>query len=82
VEGAWTRPINATQGLRCTIQVKLLASGDVMDAVVIGSSGDPIFDRSAENAVRKAEPLPVPQDKALFNEHFRVFTFSFNPDKQ
>jgi colicin import membrane protein len=80
VAGAWTRPINATQGLRCTIQVKLLASGDVMDAVVIGSSGDPIFDRSAENAVRKASPLPVPQDRNLFNQEFRVFTFVFKPE--
>jgi len=48
--------------------------------VVIGSSGDPIFDRSAENAVRKASPLPVPQDRNLFNQEFRVFTFVFKPE--
>lgn len=80
VFGAWTRPINATPGLKCAIQVKMLPSGDVMDAVVIQSSGDPIFDRSAESAVRKASPLPVPQDKELFNSNFRVFSFIFKPE--
>ena len=72
--------MSATQGLKCTIQVKLLPSGEVMDAVVVGSSGDPVFDRSAENAVRKASPLPVPQDRAVFNQSFRVFTFVFKPE--
>ncbi len=79
-EGAWIRPMGAAQGLKCTSQVKLLPSGDVMDAVVVGSSGDPIFDRSAENAVRKASPLPVPQDKILFNQKYRVFNLSFKPE--
>jgi colicin import membrane protein len=51
-----------------------------MEAVVVSSSGDPIFDRSAENAVSKASPLPVPQDKSLFNDEFRVFTFVFKPE--
>jgi colicin import membrane protein len=72
--------MTATQGLKCTIQVKLLPSGDVMEAVVVSSSGDPVFDRSAENAVRKASPLPVPQDKGLFNQEFRIFTFVFKPE--
>jgi colicin import membrane protein len=72
--------MDATQGLKCTIQVKLLSSGEVMDAVVVSSSGDPVFDRSAENAVRKASPLPVPQDKELFNKQFRVFSFVFKPE--
>ncbi|MGY6276455.1 cell envelope integrity protein TolA, partial [Methylomonas sp. MgM2] len=81
VEGAWTRPINAVQGLKCTIQVKLLPSGEVMKPVlVISSSGDDVFDRSAVNAVLKASPLPVPQDRALFNQQFRVFEFIFKPE--
>ena len=78
-EDAWIRPMNAASGLKCVIQVRLLASGDVMDAVVVESSGNSIFDRSAENAVRKASPLPVPQDRALFNQKYRVFKLVFNP---
>ena len=72
--------MSATQGLKCTIQVKLLPSGEVIEATVINSSGDVVFDRSAENAVNKASPLPVPQDKALFNDEFRTFTFVFKPE--
>jgi colicin import membrane protein len=50
-----------------------------MEAVVVSGSGDPSFDRAAENTVMKASPLPVPQDKSLFNDVFRVFTFEFKP---
>ena len=75
----WTRPIAIGKGLQSTIRVKLLPSGDVMEAVVIRSSGDAIFDRSAENAVRKASPLPVPSDPDLFMNKFRTFTFVFKP---
>jgi len=79
VNSRWIRPLSSVKGLRCTIRVKLLPSGDVMDAHVIKGSGDSIFDRSAENAVRKASPLPVPKSRALFSQHFRTFTFNFNP---
>jgi colicin import membrane protein len=50
----------------------------VMDAEVISSSGDEDFDRSAESAVNKASPLPVPKDKELFARKFRSFQFLFN----
>lgn len=80
VNNSWIRPITSTQGLSCTIRVKLLSSGDVMEAQVVKSSGDAIFDRSAENAVRKASPLPVPRDPSLFASHFRTFTFVFKPE--
>jgi colicin import membrane protein len=57
----------------------LMSDGTVIDAEVISSSGDEIFDRSAENAVNKASPLPVPKDKELFAREFRSFQFLFNP---
>jgi colicin import membrane protein len=50
-----------------------------MDADVVRSSGNGVFDRSAENAVRKASPLPVPKDRKLFRRNFRSFTFEFKP---
>ena len=80
VNDRWIRPLSSLKGLNCTIRVKLLSSGDVMDVQVIRGSGDGIFDRSAENAVRKASPLPVPKSRALFNKHFRIFSFNFNPE--
>ncbi len=80
VNNRWIRPISSTKGLHCTIRVKLLPSGDVMDATVVKGSGDSVFDRSAENAVRKASPLPVPKDRSLFTRKFRTFTFEFKPE--
>ena len=51
VNRSWIRPASATAVLKCTIRVRLLSDGTVMDAEVISSSGDEDFGRSAENAV-------------------------------
>jgi len=79
VNRSWIRPVSTTAGLKCTIRVRLMSDGTVIDAEVVSSSGDEIFDRSAENAVNKASPLPVPKDKELFAREFRSFQFLFNP---
>jgi colicin import membrane protein len=81
VNRSWIRPISTKSGLKCRIRVRLMSDGTVIEAEVISSSGDEIFDRSAENAVNKASPLPVPQDKELFAKSFRSFTFTFDPDR-
>ena len=78
VKRNWTRPSAISNGLTCTIRVQLIAGGAVKRAQVIESSGNAIFDRSAENAVRKASPLPVPADPLIFQK-FKVFSFIFNP---
>jgi colicin import membrane protein len=75
----WMRPSSTTAGSKCTIRVRLMSDGTVIDAEVISSSGDEDFDRSAENAVNKASPLPVPNDKELFAREFRSFQFLFDP---
>ena len=79
VNRSWIRPPDAMQGMKCTIRVRLLTDGTVTDAEVIASSGDEMFDNSAVNAVNKASPLPVPNDKELFAKEFRPLTFVFNP---
>lgn len=75
----WVRPGGSRKGLRCIVRVRLLASGDVLEANVIKSSGDALFDRSVENAVRKASPLPIPKETDLF-DYFREIEFLFNPE--
>lgn len=79
VERSWTRPANTREGLECVVQVRLVPGGEVLQAAVIRSSGNPLFDRSAVNAVYKASPLPVPDDKSMF-DHFREFDFKFRPE--
>ena len=54
------------------------SGGDVAGVRIVVSSGDAAFDRSVENAVRKAAPLPLPSDPGLF-DNFRELTFVFKP---
>jgi colicin import membrane protein len=75
----WNRPAGAAKGLQCTVRVRLVPGGEVLTAAVSRSSGNPAFDRSVENAVYKATPLPVPQEPKLF-EYFREIEFVFSPE--
>lgn len=73
----WIQPTN-WQGRSCTVQVQLIPGGDVASVQIVQSSGDPAFDRSVEDAVYRAAPLPLPPDPALF-ESFRTLRFVFAP---
>jgi colicin import membrane protein len=79
VERSWARPPSAQKSLECLVRVRLVQSGEVMSAQVVRSSGNDFFDRSVENAVYKASPLPLPEDKSLF-DHFRELEFIFKPE--
>ena len=78
VENNWLRPPGSPGGLKCTVNVKLIPGGDVVSARVVQGSGDPLFDDSAEKAVLRASPLPVPTDPSVA-KHFRDFNFVFRP---
>jgi colicin import membrane protein len=58
----WIRPTGKSDDLVTTVKVSLLPGGTVKSVIIIQSSGDPIFDRSVENAVYKAAPMPWPTD--------------------
>lgn len=79
VEQNWVRPLNAQKGMECVVRVRLVPGGDVIQAHVVQSSGSAVFDRSVENAVYKASPLPLPDDQTLF-VYFRELEFTFKPE--
>lgn len=79
IKRGWFKPIASRQNLSCMIRVQLLADGSVVSANIKRISGDKLFDNSALNAVYKASPLPVPNDKVLFEKNFKQFTFTFKP---
>jgi TonB family protein len=81
VNRSWIQPMTTKKGLKCRVKVRLMQDGSVIDAEIISSSGDEIFDTSARNAVIQASPLPVPADKDLFDRSFRSFTFTFDPSR-
>ena len=78
----WSRPPSARNGMRAIIQIKMLPTGELVDVIITQSSGDPSFDRSAENAVYRAAPfaeltaLPI----RVFNQNFRTLSLIFQPE--
>lgn len=69
---------NIGAGLKCTLLVRMIPGGQVVDAKVVKSSGNATFDRQAELAVRKASPLPVPDEPRLFQQ-MKEIQFEFDP---
>lgn len=80
VDRNWTRP-SGLKGLNAGVRVRLTPNGEVISAKVVRSSGNPVFDRSVENAVLKASPLPIPREQGV-NEKFRDIQFNFDPDEK
>lgn len=78
VQRSWIRPPGSGSELTCLVGVKLIPSGEVIDATILRSSGNAAFDRSVEAAVFKASPLRVPQDPKVM-ARFRSFNFIFKP---
>ena len=78
IEHHWRQPLNFSSGLQCKVEISLLHSGKVTSVKVVESSGDREFDRSVENAVRRASPLPVPTDSVIFKE-FEIMILRFEP---
>ncbi len=75
----WLSPAGSMAGLTCTVRVRIIPGGDVLDVRITKGSGNAVFDRSVETAVLKASPLPLPADRALF-DRFRVLEFIFDPE--
>jgi colicin import membrane protein len=78
VNRKWLRPAGAGANLKCRLRLRLAPGGNVIGVSILESSGNGAFDRSAEAAVLKAEPLPVPGGN-LF-EQFRDINFLFDPN--
>ena len=76
----WNRPPSARNFMEARLVVELVPTGEVIAVTVVKSSGNEAFDRSAEQAVRKAARFDVPQDPALFEAHFRRFQMLFKPE--
>lgn len=72
IHTSWNVPFGTPEGTSCVVRIQLLPDGEVVDATVVESSGNPVFDRSAESAIKKSSPLPVSSDVKVFNE-FREF---------
>ena len=80
VTRAWERPPGVPDGLSAVVSVRLGPGGAVLTAEVVQSSGDDAFDRSAERAVFRADPLPMPDDPQLAAPYRRGIELTFRPE--
>ncbi len=74
----WIIPPELDKHLETKLAVHLAPGGMVVEVVIIKSSGNPVLDRSAQSAVYKASPLPVPKN-GLFNT-FRQINLTVRPE--
>ncbi|MCK4869788.1 MAG: cell envelope integrity protein TolA [Gammaproteobacteria bacterium] len=74
----WIVPSNLAQGISCQLLLNLAPGGAVLNVSVVTSSGNPVLDRSAQTAVWKASPLPVPKDSSMF-DRFRSIRLTVRP---
>lgn len=76
----WILPENADSGLSSQFRIRLAPDGMVLEVTLTRSSGDPLLDRSAQTAIYKASPLPVPTDAEAFNV-FRDISLTVRPEQ-
>ncbi|WP_419418704.1 cell envelope integrity protein TolA [Legionella sp. D16C41] len=75
----WILPDNVDSSLSSQFRIRLAPNGEVLEASLMRSSGDPVLDRSAQTAIYKASPLPVPTDPTTFNL-FRDISLTVRPE--
>lgn len=85
VSEQWRRPPTARNGMVVEVRISMLPTGDITDAVVIRSSGDAGFDRSAVQAVRNVGRIPEMQQlsresPSTFDRLYRQRTLRFKPE--
>jgi len=82
VVGYWSRPPSARNGMEVLLALQLIPTGEVVSVSVVKSSGNTAFDRSAVNAVQKAEQFPELKNLSSrdFEKTFRRFRLLFRPE--
>ncbi len=80
IESAWHYPPGVRRDLQVGVRIRLVPTGEVIDVTITSSSGHAALDRSVEQTIRRASPLPVPSDLQAFEQNFRVFSFVFRPE--
>jgi colicin import membrane protein len=74
----WIEPMSALPGIECVVRVQQLPNGEVVEVTIAECNGDEAVRRSIEVAVHKASPLPLPDNRSLFD---RNLTIRFRPEQ-
>jgi TonB family protein len=78
----WSRPPSARNGMECELSIQLIPTGEVVNVILVRSSGNSAFDSSAINAVQKAGAFPELRNlpSREFEKNFRRLTLIFKPE--
>lgn len=74
-------PPDVAKDARAEFMVTLLPGGTVLNAELVKSSGNAVYDKAVERAILKSDPLPVPPDVTLF-DRFRKLDLVFKPNNE
>ncbi|MBA4696028.1 MAG: cell envelope integrity protein TolA [Legionella sp.] len=75
----WILPEKIDRSLSSQFRIRLAPDGAVLEVRLTRSSGDPVLDHSAQTAIHKASPLPVPGTPEAF-EPFRDISLTVRPE--
>ncbi|MGH1439492.1 MAG: cell envelope integrity protein TolA [Cellvibrionaceae bacterium] len=81
VQQNWSRPPSARNDMEAYVTIKMVPTGEIIDAVIKKSSGNGAYDRSAIQAVKKTRQIPELKDlpNRIFEKRFRQLTLTFKP---
>lgn len=79
ISSQWIVPEVVAGGDYCQILINVAPGGIVLDTKLIKSSGNVVLERSAQAAILKASPLPIPEEASLFDD-FRAIQLTFRPE--
>lgn len=79
ISSNWIVPDGVAKGATCLLLVSVAPGGVVLEVKLLQSSGNTVLDRSAQTAVLKSSPLPVPTDPILFDS-FRTIKLIVRPE--
>lgn len=79
---SWRRPVSYKKGLKAIVNLSLASNGQLLDVQISQSSGDVLYDRSVETAVRRAAPFEEVRilDSSTFEDKFQRLVIRFRPE--
>lgn len=75
----WSVPASAGADTVCVVNVRQLASGEIVGVNIVRCNGDEAVKRSVEAAIRRSSPLPRPSDPDLFRP---LLELNLRPEQQ
>lgn len=77
IEQNTSAPEGITAGIRAEFKITLLPTGEVLDTILVRSSGSKAYDEAVERGIFRSVPLPLPQNNPELFREFRVLRLGF-----